>query len=121
MFTSDFLRFATVGWLAEKQKLYPLRDERLATAIEQDLCDPIPPTPAETYVVKAKECARQAVVSHLRNLAFTHRPPFHYVGIEGRASLPEKLRDRPAQGQANACRDGGFSGRRVQIINHERR
>ncbi|HSB70331.1 MAG TPA: hypothetical protein VLH58_02345 [Candidatus Methylomirabilis sp.] len=117
MFTDEFLRRAAIGWLADKQKLFPLQEERLATAIASELCDPIPDTPLKDRLEKAKACAEKPMPLRLRALAADHRPPFHYIGVLAKAGLPGAATDRPQPGQAHVCRDGGFYGKRLQLIN----
>jgi hypothetical protein len=117
MFDDDFLRPAAIGWLGEKKKLYPLHEERLATAIAQELCEPIPDLPLEERLEKGKTCANKPVPSRLRALAFDHKPPFHYIGVPVKAGVPAEPRDQPQTHRANVCREGGFLGKRLQVIN----
>ncbi len=117
LFAKEFLREAAIGWLQQKQKIYSLSDERLASAIA-DVCGSLPPTTSlQDYMTKAKECANKAVVARLRTLAFDHRPPFHYIGIEAQAGFPARANERPPSGHANVCKDGGFFGKTVQVSN----
>jgi hypothetical protein len=117
MFADDFLRPAAIGWLGEKKKLYPLYDERLATAIAQELCEPIPDMPFEERLEKGKACANKPVPSRLRALALDHKPPFHYIGVLVKAGVPAEPAHQPQPRRANVCRDGGFLGKRLQVIN----
>ena len=112
MFASDFLRPAATGWLADKQNLYSLEGDRLVNAISTKLCEPIPTTPVKEMLDKGKACAEKPAALGLRELAFNHRPPFHYVGFEAKMGVVQL-----AAGKANVCRDRGLRGKRLQVAN----
>ena len=117
MFSNDFLRPAAAGWLAEKQGLYNIDREELATAIATKLCEPIPQEPLNVRLAKGRACAEKLLAARLRELALKRRPPFHHVGKEGKMGYPSIAEHRPRAGFANVCRHGDYYGRRLQIVN----
>lgn len=117
MFSSDFLRPAAAGWLAEKQDLYGLDREELVTAIARKLCAPIPEEPLTEKLAKGRLCAEKIVVARLRELAHKRLPPFHHVGREGKAGLSSDSIHRPSTGTANVCLHGEYYGKRLQVTN----
>lgn len=117
IFSDEFLKHAAIGWLAEKQDIYKIDREELATAIETKLCDPIPDEPLETRLKLGKACADKVVAARLRALADRRLPPFHHVGQVGSMGLPGNQKHRPAQGFANVCKTSEFRGRKLQVSN----
>ena len=117
LFSDTFLRSAAVGWLEQKEKIYPIESPALATAISTEICSPIPNSPLEAKLAKGQECAQKPVASALRELSSEHKPPFHYVGIKGDMGVPDKRMNQPPRGTANVCRDGPFLGKKLQIGN----
>jgi hypothetical protein len=117
LFADDFLRGAATGWLAQKEKVYSIQSEDIATAIATQICSPIPDSPLEAMLEKGRECAQKPVAARLRDLSREHKPPFHYVGIKGDMGVPENTANQPSPGRANVCRNGPFFGRKLQIGN----
>ena len=103
-------------WFREMKHMYPLNDERLVTALASDLCDPIPESPIDERLKKARECADKPTASGLRKLAEKHSLPFHYIAIEALLGIPEIPEDRPARGRASVCRDGDLLGKTLMIV-----
>ncbi len=114
------IAFGVNEWIREKKHMYPLDDERLASALASDLCDPIPESPIEEHLRKAQECADKPTASRLRELAENHLRPFHYIGIQARLGIPEAPEDRPARGRASVCRELGLLGKHLEVVVGER-
>ena len=117
LFSDSFLSAAAAGWLAQHERAYSIDSEDLATAIATRICDPIPESPLEAWLEKARECAEKPVAARLRELSSAHQAPFHYVGKKGNMGVPEKTEHQPAAGRANVCRAGPFFGKKLQIGN----
>lgn len=100
-----------------RPKKTPLHDERLAIAIAQEPCEPIPDAPFEERLEKAKACANNPVPSGLRALAFDRKPPFHYIDPLVKAGVLAEREHQPQIHRANECREGGFPAKRLQVIN----
>lgn len=117
MFSNKFFRDGALGWLAKQQKVFPLESEELATKIGTELCEPFPEEPFEVKIRKKKQCADKPGVKQLRELAFGHKTPFHYVGNIGRMGVPERGQNKPTKGNANACKPGDYFAKRLQVGN----
>lgn len=93
--------------------VYQAEDPDVVDAII-DLCDPIPREPLEEHLALAQECAEKPVPSRLRNLARQGDPPFHPAGRMVRIGVPD---DEPPVGTANACQNGEWYRRRIELAN----
>lgn len=114
LFSEEFTRGGVLGWLARKA-IFSIRDARLVTAPQENLCDPIPAGPLATRIEKARDCAATPVARGLRALAGKKLAPFHYVGVEVKVGVQAEELHKPAQGSANVCRESGFLGKRVEL------
>ena len=112
----SFTRSGMIGWLADKG-IYELTSLNLVQAIENDLCGPIPDSPLDERIERGQECAAKVVARQLRELAQRKSPPFHYVGVSVQIGISLDEEHRPPDGRANACSEGEFSGRSVQLTN----
>ena len=111
---NSFTRSGMIGWLAGKS-IYELTSLNLVQAIENDLCGPIPESPLDERIERGQECAPTVVARQLRELAQTKSPPFHYVGVSVQIGISLDEEHRPPDGRTNACSEGEFSGKEVQL------
>jgi hypothetical protein len=117
LLADEFLSGALKDWLAKNQYMFSLNDVRLASALEEKACDPIPEKPLLARLKGLTACASKPAYDHLRALALRKRGYFfHEVGVPGRASVPDENRDKPLKGTVSVCgRD--FWYRKLVIIN----
>ena len=105
-------RAILVSVLAERG-LFLADDIRLVEAIT-NICDPIQLEPLDAHLAAAQACAEQLVPARLRALARQGDPPFHPAGSIVRIGVPE---DQPPIGTANACQNGAWYRRRIELAN----
>lgn len=116
LFSEQFTRDGVIGWLATEQRMFRISDARLATALENELCDPIPDSPLPERIEKGRECVARPVVSAIRQLQEERRVPFHYVGVPIQVGVQANQASRPFSDRANVCRESEFLGRRLELI-----
>ena len=105
-------RAILVSVLAERG-LFLADDIRVVEAIT-NICDPIPTEPLDARLAASQACAEQPVPTRLRALARQGDPPFHPAGSIVRIGVPE---DQPPIGTANACQNGAWYRRRIELAN----
>ena len=96
--------------------IYQLTDPRLADALHEYLCSPIPDQPLTERTNAARECAELPVARRLRQLAEMRNVPFHYVGREIRIGVPSR-EDQPKPGMAHTCKNSEFGDHAVELTN----
>lgn len=118
IYNHELLRGGMKEWLAGKST-FEIQDPRLVRALRNDLCDPVPDTRSsmDSLMEDGRKCADVPVAKGLRDLAEEKVAPFHYLGSEVRIGKQVEDLHRPRDGYANACREGYFYGRTVQIRN----
>jgi hypothetical protein len=119
LFSDSFMVGAARTWLAEREQMWSLSDERLAGALESSACADIdiPDHPLRLRLDSLRVCAEKEGNRLLRELAFTRRGvPFHPVGLPTMASVPA---NQPPRGRVYVC-NRNFVGRRLQLIHAER-
>ena len=115
LFSEEFTRDGVLGWLGREQQMFSISDIQLVTALEQNLCDPIPDSPLPERIEKAQECAARPVADGLRTLQVERRIPFHYVGIPVRVGVQADEEGRPAMGRANVCLESDLLGKQIEL------
>ena len=115
LFSEEFTRDGVLGWLGREQQVYSISDVELVTALERSLCEPIPDSPLQERIEKARECAARPVANGLRRLQEEKKPPFHYVGIQVRVGVQAAEGARPALGRANVCRESDLFGKQIEL------
>lgn len=111
-------RDALIERLSDDQ-IYQVTDARLADALHEHLCDPIPDQPLIERMNASRTCAELPVARRLRQLADMREVPFQYVGREIRVGVPSS-EDQPQPRKAHACNNSEFRDREVQLTNPKR-
>ena len=114
IFADRFTREGLMGWLAEKN-IFLFTDPRLADALNNSLCEPIPAEPVDQRIRAAQTCADQAVAKSLRDLVEAKKVPFHYVGRLVRVGFPAD--SQPKDGYANVCEERELRSTKFELTN----
>ena len=114
IYGEDFARAGLLGWL-ERKDIFLVSDPNLVAGLVE-FCGDIPTKPLQARLESGRACAAKPVVAGLRDLSDRRLPPFHYIGEIVRIGVPEEA-DRPPDGRANACRNGTFWRREVELTN----
>ena len=113
LFANDFGKAGLMSWLADKE-IFSFDDARLAEALNERLCGPIPEQPLDQKIEASQDCADLPVAADLRQLVDQKRVPFHYVGITVQVGIPAR-EHQPRPGGANICADSELRGKRVEL------
>ena len=114
IYSEETARDGLLSWLADKD-VFSMEDRRLAEALNQRLCDPIPQEPLDERIKSADDCASQPVAEDLRGLVERRDVPFHYVGKHVDVGVQNDEPHRPNDGEANVCGDSELFGRTLEL------
>ena len=115
LYADRSFRDGLIARLAEDH-IYQLTDPRLADALHDHLCSPIPDQPLTERTNAARACADLPVARRLRELAEMRNVPFHYVGRELNIGVPSH-EDQPMPGMAHTCKNSEFGDHTVELSN----
>ncbi len=118
IWSKDFAREATLGWLKEKD-LFHYRDIGLAGRLGDAMPDATTHGNGETLDERKARLegaiAENPLIADLRGRARELQPPFQYIGKEIRVGVPS--RNRPQSNVAYVAFGSEFDGRVVEIWN----
>lgn len=113
VFEKEFSRAGAMDWLGKNYQVFSI--EKVAPQIEK-LCPDKPNEPLEERQRRLELCIKDhPVLAQLRSLSEHHKAPFQYIGEVIRVGIPEQENERPTDGHANACRLGGFLGKKIEV------
>ncbi len=118
IWSKDFAREATLGWLKEKD-VFHYRDSRLAGRLGDAMPDATTHGNGETLDERKTRLegaiAENPLIADLRGRVRELQPPFQYIGKEVRVGVPSG--NRPRSNVAYVAFGSEFDGRVVEIWN----